>query len=121
MLKFNHLAIPVNNWIASRDWYVNVLGLKVEFEIPQRLTAAVQDEHDFTIFLVQAPPPSNPMNLCLTFQVDDVRKTLEAISRKEVPFTHPPEKVFWGYGAELCDPDGYTVRLWDENSMKMMT
>jgi len=24
-----------------------------------------------------------------------------------VPFVHPPMKVFWGYGAELCDPDGY--------------
>jgi hypothetical protein len=27
-------------------------------------------------------------------------------------------KVFWGYGAELCDPDGYRFRLWDEKSMK---
>jgi hypothetical protein len=26
-------------------------------------------------------------------------------------------KVFWGYGAELCDPDGYRLRLWDAKSM----
>jgi hypothetical protein len=27
-------------------------------------------------------------------------------------------KVFWGYGAELSDPDGYVLRLWDQTSMK---
>ena len=27
-------------------------------------------------------------------------------------------KVFWGYGAELCDPDGYRLRLRDEKSMR---
>jgi catechol 2,3-dioxygenase-like lactoylglutathione lyase family enzyme len=118
MLKFDHLAIPVSNWIASRDWYVNVLGLKVEFELPGRLTAAVQDEHDFTIFLVQKPPNSDTINFSFTFQVDDVEKFFEKTSRKGVPFSHPPQKVFWGYGTELRDPDGYVVRLWDKKSMK---
>jgi len=28
LVKFDHMTIPVSNWIASRDWYVNVLGLK---------------------------------------------------------------------------------------------
>jgi hypothetical protein len=41
LVKFDHTTIPVSNWIASRDWYVNVLGLKVEFEVPDRLTGAV--------------------------------------------------------------------------------
>ncbi len=31
---FDHMTIPVSHWIASRDWYVNVLGLTVEFEVP---------------------------------------------------------------------------------------
>jgi hypothetical protein len=26
--------------------------------------------------------------------------------------------VYWGYGAELLDPDGYRIMLWDEASMK---
>jgi catechol 2,3-dioxygenase-like lactoylglutathione lyase family enzyme len=52
LVKFDHMTIAVSNWIASRDWYVNVLGLKFEFEVPDRLTVAVQDQFDFTIFLV---------------------------------------------------------------------
>ena len=118
MLKFDHLTIPVSNWITSRDWYVDVLGLKVEFEVPQRFTAVVKDQHDFTIFLVQQRPPPHTGAFSLTFQVEDVEKTFEQISRTGVPFSHPPQKVFWGYGAELCDPDGYIVRLWDEKSMR---
>jgi predicted enzyme related to lactoylglutathione lyase len=118
MLKFDHLTIPVSNWIASRDWYVKSLGLKIEFEVPERRTVAVQDQSDFTIFLVQDSVPSNATGFSLTFQVEDVQKSFEEISRKGLHFTHPPQKVFWGYGAELRDPDGYSVRLWDENSMK---
>jgi catechol 2,3-dioxygenase-like lactoylglutathione lyase family enzyme len=52
LVTFDHMTIPVNNGIASRDWYVNVLGLKVEFDVPDRLTVAIQDQFDFTIFLV---------------------------------------------------------------------
>jgi hypothetical protein len=29
-----------------------------------------------------------------------------------------PQKLFWGYGAELRDPDGHLIRLWDELSMR---
>jgi hypothetical protein len=35
-----------------------------------------------------------------------------------VVFAHPPQKNFWGYGAELVDPDGHRIRLWDEKTMK---
>lgn len=62
MMKFDHLRIHVTDLVRSRAWYVTTLGLKVEFEVPDRQTA--------------------------------------------------------GYGAELQDPDGYLIRLWDERSMK---
>ena len=35
-----------------------------------------------------------------------------------VAFGHGPRKSYWGYGAELVDPDGYLIRLGDERSMK---
>ena len=36
MMKLDHLSIPVTNAPRSRDWYVETLGLKVEFELPER-------------------------------------------------------------------------------------
>ena len=44
--------------------------------------------------------------------------TFAALAGRGVTFSHPPRKTYWGYGAELADPDGYLIRLWDENSMK---
>lgn len=51
MIKFDHLRIPVTDLARSRDWYVRTLGLKVEFEVPERRTVALQDTDGFTIFL----------------------------------------------------------------------
>src|SRR5216684_3984980 len=56
MIKFDHLRIPVSDLARSRDWYVRTLNLKVEFEVPDRQTVALQDSNDFTIFLRRGSP-----------------------------------------------------------------
>lgn len=117
MLKFDHLTLSVSDWQASRQWYVEVLGLKVEFEMSDRRSVAVCDEHDFTIFLAEGPVPAHPEAFALYFQVDDVGVSYRAMSARGARDGHPPKKAFWGHGAELLDPDGYAVRLWDEKSM----
>ena len=118
MMKFDHLSIPVTDTSRSRDWYIGTLGLKVEFEIPDRRTVALQDSDGFAIFLQEAPSPIAPNGCALWFQVADVDATFSEWSARGVAFTHGPRKSYWGYGVELADPDGYLVRLWDEQSMK---
>ena len=117
MMKFDHLNLPVGNLDRSRDWYMSTLGLKVEFEIPDRRTVALQDGEGFAIFL-QEKPDVVPNGIALWFQVDDVDATFAQWAARGVVFAHGPQKNFWGYGPELTDPDGYLVRLWDERSMK---
>jgi predicted enzyme related to lactoylglutathione lyase len=86
--------------------------------VPDRQTVAVQDGHDFTIFLEQARSAVQPNGCALYFQVADVDATFAEWSARGTEFSHAPRKSYWGYGAELTDPDGYLVRLWDERSMK---
>jgi catechol 2,3-dioxygenase-like lactoylglutathione lyase family enzyme len=117
MPRLDHLSLPVSDWRKSRDWYKDLLGFEVEFEIPDRKTAAMRDDADLTIFLYQAEVVDCP-GISFTVQVDDVEAKHAALAAAGVPFVHPPMKVFWGYGAELCDPDGYRLRLWDQKSMK---
>jgi uncharacterized glyoxalase superfamily protein PhnB len=50
--------------------------------------------------------------------VDDVDAKYEELARRGVVFERAPQKLLWGYGAELRDPDGYLVYLWDEKSMR---
>jgi predicted enzyme related to lactoylglutathione lyase len=118
MIKFDHLRIPVTGLARSRTWYINTLGLTVEFEVSDRQTLALQDSGDFTIFLQEVRSPVHTNGCALWFQVADVDATFTEWSARGTEFVHGPQKSYWGYGAELKDPDGYLVRLWDERSMK---
>jgi catechol 2,3-dioxygenase-like lactoylglutathione lyase family enzyme len=118
MMKFDHLSLPVSQLERSREWYISTLGLKVEFEVPDRRTVALNDTSGFAIFLQEKAGGARVDGCALWFQVDDVDTVFAQWSARGVAFTHGPQKTFWGYGAELADPDGYLVRLWDERSMK---
>ena len=117
MPRLDHLSLPVHDWRKSRDWYKDHLGFEVEFEITDRMTAAMRDDADLTIFLYGGEVTNCP-GISFTVQVDDVEARHEALVAAGISFVHPPMKVFWGYGAELCDPDGYRLRLWDQKSKK---
>jgi catechol 2,3-dioxygenase-like lactoylglutathione lyase family enzyme len=117
MPRLDHLSLPVRDWRKSRDWYKDRLGFEVEFEIPDRKTAAMRDDADLTIFLYEGEVVDCP-GISFTVQVNDVEARHNMLVAAGLSFVHPPMKVFWGYGAELCDPDGYRLRLWDQKSMK---
>lgn len=118
MIKLDHLTIAVSDHKRSQEWYMTHFGFTLEFEVPQRATVALQDDADFTLFLTKnlalAPHPS----CILTLQVDDVEAKYRELSAAGVTFVSPPEKRYWGYGAELRDPDGYLIHVWDERSMR---
>jgi len=118
MVKLDHLTIPVRDHLTSRDWYVRNLGMKVDFEAPDRRTTALQDDSGLTLFLEEAPQHVGSAGCILYFQVDDIEAKHRQLSDAGIPFVHPPQKEYWGYGAELRDPDGYRIRLWDEKSMR---
>jgi catechol 2,3-dioxygenase-like lactoylglutathione lyase family enzyme len=116
MVRLDHVSLPVRDWRKSRDWYRDHLGFEVEFEIADRRTAAMRDDADLTIFLYEGEVIACP-GIAFTIQVGDVEAIHRSLTAAGVPFVHPPMKVFWGYGAELRDPDGYSLRLWDQTSM----
>ena len=118
MIKFDHMGLPVADPEASRDWYVGRLGFRVEFEIPERRTYAIVDDADFTIFLYEAPGPLGDVRPAFTLQVDDVHATHDSLRAVGVDVAVAPQVNLWGYGAELDDPDGYRLMLWDEQSMR---
>lgn len=116
MIRLDHLGIPVRDHARSRDWYVAHFGLVVEFEVPERKTVALRDDAGLTLFLVESPDVAP--SCTLTFQVDDVEAKHRQMSGAGLVFEKAPQKLFWGYGAELRDPDGYLLYLWDERTMR---
>jgi predicted enzyme related to lactoylglutathione lyase len=118
MIRLDHLAIPVRDHARSREWYTKNFGLKVEFEVPERKTVALQDDGGLTLFLVENSNEQINPSCTLTFQVDDVESKYRELSSLGVEFEKAPQKLYWGYGAELRDADGYLVYLWDQRSMR---
>ena len=114
----DHLTISVRNADRSRDWYTKTLGLKVEFEVQSPRAVALQDSGGFTLFVEQRPDADRQPSCTLTFRVEDVDALAHTLEANGVALSASPQKLFWGYGAELRDPDGYLIRLWDEQSMK---
>jgi catechol 2,3-dioxygenase-like lactoylglutathione lyase family enzyme len=118
MARFDHLGIQVRNLDASRVWYRDVLELTLEMDNPAARFCALKDDADFAIFLGEVAGPSQTAGLGLWLQVDDVDAFCARKAAAGVAFDHLPQKTMWGYGAQLSDPDGHKLYLWDETSMK---
>ena len=123
MVKLDHLKIAVKDWQASRDRYVGNFGFKIEFEVadggPHKLgVVALQDGAGLTFFLEQTADPVHACDCIYYFQVGNVDEEFRALTSKGVRFLQTPQQLYWGYGAELIDPEGHTIRIWDERSMK---
>lgn len=117
MILLNHLTIYVSKYAASRDWYVANFGLRVEFENLQAGFGGLEDSGGVELILVQHPMPNHERDCMLTFQCDSVHAKYDELTRRGIPFVHEPKDVPWGYGAELLDPDGYRVMIWDKHTM----
>ena len=122
-MKLDHLALPVSDWTASRDWYVLNLGFTLEFEVARGGAAglgvaALQDDAGFTVFLEQVDAPILSGQASVTLQVDDVDALFQRLSATGLTFPAAPGRQFWGYGAVLADPDGHRLHLYDETSMR---
>ncbi|MBM3643819.1 MAG: VOC family protein [Alphaproteobacteria bacterium] len=115
MMKLDHLALQVRSLAASRAWYVDVLGLTVQFEIAERRAVALNDTGGFALFLEESGDAASG-RAALWFQVGSFDEVYAELAARGVAFAHPPRKNYWGYGAELTDPDARAIRLWDVKS-----
>jgi catechol 2,3-dioxygenase-like lactoylglutathione lyase family enzyme len=119
MAKVSHIVLPVSDVSRSREWYVNKLGFTLERELEQAV--GIKDESGLTIFLVKVTDPLAGQKITLTIQIRNVDSQHHELTSVGVPFVSPPRRQFWGYGAEVLDPDGYMNHLWDEVTMAKAT
>jgi hypothetical protein len=93
-------------------------GRPSSLETTDGTTTAVRDDHDFTIFLTDRATTSDEPRCILYFEVADVDIAHERLINNDVELIHAPRENPWGYGPELCDPDGHAIRLWGARSVR---
>ena len=116
MAKVSHMVLPVSDVHKSSDWYVDKLGFKAEREHEE--VVGIKDQSGLTIFLQKTAGSLAGQKITLTIQVDNVDSKHQELASLGVKFASPPKLQFWGYGAEVLDPDGYMNHLWDEVTMR---
>lgn len=116
MPRVSHMVLPVSDLQRARDWYVAKLGFAIERE--QDDVLGIKDASGLTIFLRQESGSLAGCRVSLTIEVDDVDAKYRELHDAGVEFSSPPMLQFWGYGAEVLDPDGYVNHLWDPESMQ---
>ena len=116
MAKVSHMVLPVSDVHKSRDWYVDRLGFTVEREHDE--VVGIKDQSGLTIFLQKAAGILAGQKITLTIQVDNVDSKHQELESLGVKFVSRPKRLFWGYGAEVLDPDGYMNHLWDDVTMR---
>jgi len=119
MPKISHMVLPVADLRRSRDWYVGKLGFTMELE--QEGVVGIKDAAGLTIFLWGGEDSLAGRKITLTIEVDNVDGKYQELQIAGVEFVSPPKVQFWGYGAEVLDPDGYMNHLWDSVTMRKAT
>jgi catechol 2,3-dioxygenase-like lactoylglutathione lyase family enzyme len=102
--------LPVRNLEAACDFYVRVLGFKVNFVGPGRFASVSRGECG--LFLSEGDQ-GNP-GVWVWVGVDNVESVLAELKAKECDARHPPTNYSWAYEMQIEDLDGNVLRIGSE-------
>ena len=122
----HHVAIICSDYNKSKNFYTEILGLKVVHEIYRaerqsyKLDLALNDQYIIELFSFPLPPPrlSRPEGTGLrhiAFEVDDVQKEVERL--KEHSITCEPirrDKTTNKRFTFFADPDDLPIELYEK-------
>jgi catechol 2,3-dioxygenase-like lactoylglutathione lyase family enzyme len=101
MIRLDHLTIGVSDYAASRDWYVDNFGLRVEFENQNVGFGGLEDDGAVELILVQQEMAARQRDCTLTFQCDSVHAKFQELADRGNTFVHEPS-MFPGAMALSC-------------------
>lgn len=123
--RIHHVAIICSDYNRSKDFYVNVLGLKIvneafrEARNSYKLDLAVNDLYQIELFSFETPAerPSRP-EACglrhLAFAVDDLNDVIAQLNAKGVTTEAVRIDEFTGKRFTFfSDPDGLPLELYE--------
>src|SRR5260370_5428211 len=89
--KLNHLLINVRDAKRSRDWYVENLGLKVEFEARENGFVALEDDWGMALLISQGETAKGAASgFVIHFEVEDVDARYRALKGRRGEVVSPP-------------------------------
>jgi len=102
--------VRVRSLSASVDYYIRVLGFKLDWENPGLMASVSRGR--FGLFLCEGDQ-GNPGSW-VWIGVSDAEALFEEYRAKGAKIRHPPTNYAWTYEMQVEDPDGNVLRLGSE-------
>ena len=99
--------LRVQSLAASLDYYVKVLGFKVDWQSPGIMAGISRDR--CSIMLCEGDQ-GNP-GTWVWIGVEDVEPLFEEYTAKGAKIRHPPTNYPWAYEMQIEDPDQHVLRF----------
>ena len=105
------VAVVVSNRKKAVQWYRKKLGLDILDQEDHWVTVGSK-RRGIRLHLCQTTEfdpkgKLEPGNSGILFQVDaDIEEAYRWMKRRGVKFSHPPQKMEWGWFCAFLDPDG---------------
>lgn len=115
--RYDNYFLPSADMDASRQFYSEVLGLKVKFDFPAKGMTAwhVGDEEPAIILKDLSVYPG--ARSAVWFEVDDVPALYDKLRVRGVRFLSEPFSIATGMAVEFLDPSGNLLGLTDYKKM----
>ena len=111
MTVLTYVTLQVGDIPPVRDWYVRVVGLRVEHETEGQIAVLAGDGR-CRLCLESGRPVSEPDRVDLLFQVDSVDTTWRRLVDAGITFWRGPTDEAYGQrNAILFDPVGHKVEF----------
>lgn len=123
--KIHHIAIICSDYQKSKDFYVNILGLKIiketyrEQRKSYKLDLAIGDDYQIELFSFLKPPkrPSFPEATGfrhLSFEVDDIEQAIAELNKNNI-VTEPIriDEITGKRFTFFSDPDDAPIELYE--------
>ncbi|HEV8523403.1 MAG TPA: VOC family protein [Terriglobales bacterium] len=109
--KLGLIMVVVKDMDRSVRFYRDVLGLRLEFTIPQ------WSQFDAGNIKIGLHPEGEQVKVSPTsgctfgFEVTNIESTVAELKRKGASFLMEPHKEDFGWLAAVSDPDGYIIQI----------
>ena len=102
--------LAVQNLPASIDYYVRVLGFKLDWHDPGIIASVSRDRCSIMLSEGDQGKPGT----WVWIGAEDIEPLFEEYLAKGATVRHPPTNYSWAYEMQIEDPDGHVLRFGSE-------
>ena len=109
-MKLDSVIFYSNNLVKSKDFYQNILNLKLKTDSDNFISFALDNNVLLGIKLYISTRDKTPGQQSLSFSVNDIQNVYTKLkSQLDIIFIKELTKNSWGYEFAVLDPDGNKI------------